>query len=501
MIYRNSLIGVLFVLISAQLEAHNPSEAKFVRAVSQTNLQKTVRELVGFGHRLGGTQSGNKSAAYISKKFLEYGYKPEIIEDPEKLTYSNHSWSLKVIRPKRLRGLIQYEWLAGYSPSVLSDTAELIFINNVDKIDEDQIRGNAVLLETNPSEEVYQKLVMAGAKCILNFQAHITSAYSNWAMISTLKETDNNPIPLYNISNASGNRLREELEDSVKITIRFSAKTTIKMGNPKTVVATLNGISDDYYIICAHGDSDSGGPGADDNASGVSAVLEIAKIFKSLVRTKKLPIPNYSIKFIIWGSECFSSSNYVKANADRLDKILGVINIDEVGIGKSRNCIYFEGNDVDHNSKLLTIFQQVGEDYVGKKGFWKESTTCPSQSGIETRSILSLLRELLGGYTLQGSTDSYVFLPKYLKELNVPSIEIPSITVFTAAWNKPNALIQTAGWNSKAWYGHPDTIIIDYSPYYHSSLDLPCFTTDKEPANMVWAVNVVGISLLRILWQ
>jgi len=60
---------------------------------------------------------------------------------------------------------------------------------------------------------------------------------------------------------------------------------------------------------------------------------------------------------------------------------------------------------------------------------------------------------------------------------------------------------QTRGWSSKAWKGHPDSVTIDYSPYYHSSLDIPVLTTDKEPAKMIWGAKSVGIALIRLLWQ
>ncbi len=474
----------VFVIISSIcivpfLKAQSSYEFKFISKVSQKRLQQTVHDLVKCGNRLGGTKSGDKAALFVFNKFKNYGFKPEMISDPQKLVYSNDDWQLQIEQPKRLIGLIQHEWLAGYSPSIKQDTVRLMFVKSIHDIDENRIGKGAVLIDQHPSEKMYDKLVDAGARCILCYVTVRSSAYSNWAMISTLKESNTNPIPVFNIPNIAGQRLREELGKGIYVSIRYSSKTTIAQGNPKTVIATLQGQTDKYYIVCAHGDSDSGGPGADDNASGESGVLEVARVLKTMMNSKALPPPKQSIRFIIWGSEYYSTSSYVKQHAKELKNILSVINYDEIGIGETRKCIYFEGNDVTHNYDLLKLFEKVGEEFVGRKGFWKEATTNPSQGG----------------------TDSYVFLPKYLNYLDVQKEKIPSITVFTAAWNEPKSMRQTRGWSSKAWKGNPDSVTIDYSPYYHSSLDIPVFTTDRQPEKMIWGVKAVGIALIRLLWQ
>lgn len=472
-------VPVFCACASLLLQAQSSNEENFFTKVSQKRLQQNVHDLVKCGNRLGGTKSGDKAALFLFNKFKSYGFKPEIVNDPPKLVYSNHTWQCQIEQPKRLRGLIQNEWLAGYSSSSKLDTVSLTFVKSIHDIDKKKICNSAVLIDQHPSEIMYEKLVDAGARCILSYVTVNSSAYSNWAMISTLKESDKNPIPVFNIPNSAGQRLRDELTKGIFVSIKYSSKTTIGQGSPKTVIASLQGQTDEYYIVCAHGDSDSGGPGADDNASGESGVLEIARILKTLVNRKTLPPPKQSIRFVVWGSEYYSAASYVKQHAKELKNILGVINYDEIGIGKTRKCIYFEGNDVPHNHNLLKLFEQVGEEYVGKNGFWKEATTNPSQGG----------------------TDSYVFLPEYLNHIDVPAEKIPSITVFTAAWNEPKSMLQTRGWSSKAWKGNPDSVTIDYSPYYHSSLDIPVFTTDKEPANMIWGVKSVGISLIRLLWQ
>ena len=464
--------------ITAALFSQERAERAFCTNVSQTRLLETVRDLVRLGPRTGGTKSGDLAARYVARKLKGMGFRPEVHEDDGLLTFSNIRWSLKVEEPRSLRKLIRNEWLGGYSPTVRKKAATLVFVPAPNDLKKGELEGNAVLLDELSNPKSYQRIVEAGGSCILLISPRLEGAYSKWAMISDLKASRDNPIPLFNLSYENGERLKKVLADSQRVVVSFSAQTIIQEGRPRTVITTLPGDSTAYYIVCAHGDSDSGGPGADDNASGVSGVLEIARNLKKLVQSKALTKPKFSIQFIVWGREIHSTEQYVNARAGELEKILGVINIDEIGTGATRDCLYFESNDVKHNEKLLRTLEAVGEQYVGKKGFWTESTTNPSQGG----------------------TDSYVFFPNYLRYLKVPEQKIPAVTVYTGAWNELKQLRQTEGWTSKAWKGHPDSVLVDYSAYYHSSLDIPELTTEREPHNMVGAVKAVGIALLRLAW-
>ncbi len=434
---------------------------------------------------MGGTVSGDQAAQYVLTRFKSFGLdarlpsvgQAELIAEPERLVFDNVSWTLKVSRPRKLRALIKNEWLAGFSPSVEKSKASLVYWID-EEIVEDSVRGKIVLTEKFVNPRLYEQMADMGAACILSYAPNLPHVYSSYAMITSLKASLKNPIPLYNISRTNGERLKTEVSKGI-VALEFSAKSEIEERSAKTVIATLQGTSDSYYIVCAHGDSDAGGPGADDNASGVSGVLEIARILSSLVRSGNLTKPFHTIKFVVWGSEYSSAEHYLRTNREDLEKIAGVMNFDEIGTGATRDCIYFESNDVPHNETLLRTFQMVGEDYVGKRGFWNEATTNPSQGG----------------------TDSYVFLSEHLNKLGLPQVKIPSTTIYTAAWNELRTIPQTEGWSARSWRGHPDSVTVDYSAYYHSSLDIPALTTEKEPFNMVWGVKAVGIALLRLAWE
>jgi hypothetical protein len=478
-ILKTFFVFLLTFLAAQAASSQNRKELDFARRVSQERLQQTVRDLVGFGNRQGGTRSGDKAVGYLVREFKRMGLKPEILEDPEKLTFTNDDWSIDVVQPARLKGVFANSWLAGFSPTSQRKNARLIRVPPDGDISNIDVDSAAVLVDLNNANGLYGRLAQRGAVCLLTWSEPKSKAYMNSAFIENLPARKDNPIPVFDISRSSARALLKTLNLKKAITIRFSTKTRIKKGRSKSVVATLAGRSGKYFIVCAHGDSDSGGPGADDNASGDSGVLEIARILSTMKRTEAIAMPDSSVKFIIWGSEYGSTENYVKTHSTQLANIVGVLNFDEIGTGATRNCIYFEGNDQRINQHLLKTLQRVGEDYVGKNSFWREATTNPSQGG----------------------TDSYVFLPNYLNRLGVPVVEIPAVTVYTAAWQEPKSLFQAREWRTKAWKGPQDSVSIDYSLYYHSSMDTPAMTTDREPFDMVWGVKAVGIALLRLNWH
>jgi hypothetical protein len=96
---------------------------------------------------------------------------------------------------------------------------------------------------------------------------------------------------------------------------------------------------DQKYILCAHYDSVSdstwNAPGADDNASGVAAVLEAARL---LSRYKTA----YTVLYAFWDGEEMStagSSVYAKEARARGDSILGVINLDMIGFDSNNDSV------------------------------------------------------------------------------------------------------------------------------------------------------------------
>lgn len=457
----------------AQAPTPNPAEEAFAAAVDEARLRRIVRELVELGPRMGGTPSNEQSATYLADQFRGLGLAVGVAEDPPKLAYWQDGWAVEF----EDGSTIESAWPMGYSPSVPAPrTGRLLVVADLRKATPSKEWRGRVIYTPGDVGGAYSTIVTSGhlPLAILSSAPNDPPRYLDWSRITSLPARANHPFPGFNVSYLDGRTLAAAAEAGRSV--RISLASHVREGRPRTVLATLPGREPDkYYLVCAHGDSDSGGPGADDNASGVSTVLEIARVYAALVKAGQVPQPRYSIKFAIWGSEYHSTEAFIAREGENLRNAQAVINFDQTGTGAERDAIYFESNDVPWNEALLRTFERVAGDYAGRHGFWTEYTTNPSQGG----------------------TDSYAFLPKQYKGRGVTTLPIPATTIYTAAWDALAELPQTPGWESKG-VADPKNLTIDYSLYYHSSGDTPENTTEREPQNMVRAVKVTGLVLLRL---
>src|SRR3954452_19093262 len=98
----------------------------------------------------------------------------------------------------------------------------------------------------------------------------------------------------------------------------------------ETLVATIPGTdpaAGDIVFSC-HLDHEK--PGANDNASGCAANLEIARALKTLIDTKRIPPPVRTIRFI-WPSEMTGTIAYLAKYPEIASRIRAAVHLDMVG--------------------------------------------------------------------------------------------------------------------------------------------------------------------------
>ncbi|HKY33145.1 MAG TPA: M28 family peptidase, partial [Candidatus Polarisedimenticolia bacterium] len=451
------------------------AEREVAARVSREQALAFVRELVALGPRMGGTPSGDRAAESVARRLAALGLSVERIDDPETPFHVEHSWSASL--PE---GSLPSAWPYGFSPSLPESVLPLALPATLEvPPGPGHPAAGAAVIVPRRSPGAYARAVERGARAVLVDPGEEPGRFTDWAPILELPEGEGRaPIPVFAFSARDGRRLREAAgrpEPSVTLSLR----STIGKGRPRTVLATLPGAGargGEIILVCAHGDSDSGGPGADDNASGVAALVEVARALSWAAAAGLLPGSRPAVRFAVWGAEIHSSRAYAASRPGEMARHAAVINYDQAGTGAERDALYYEGNDVPWNEPLLRTLEQVARDHAGEPGFWAVHTSVPT----------------LGG------TDAYVFLPREHKGMGIVAERIPSTTIYTSAWDAPTLLDQTPGWTSAGW-PERGKLFVDYSKYYHSSGDRPEVTTEAEPYNMERCARLAALGIMRLM--
>ena len=110
----------------------------------------------------------------------------------------------------------------------------------------------------------------------------------------------------------------------------FTAVAGTQTVTSANIVAVKKGTSSQEILVGAHYDSSDAGPGADDNASGVAVMLEVAK----LLMGAKTP---YTIRFVAFGAEesgLLGSIAYLnQMSQDEIQNVIVMVNLDSVVAG------------------------------------------------------------------------------------------------------------------------------------------------------------------------
>ncbi len=114
-----------------------------------------------------------------------------------------------------------------------------------------------------------------------------------------------------------------------RLRVRIQARSVLEAATSQNVIADLPGLEPSLpsIVLSAHHDTQANNVGADDNASGVVALLELARILR------QVGPPLRSLRFISFGTEeqlSVGSAAYVRKHADEMARIGLVINFDSV---------------------------------------------------------------------------------------------------------------------------------------------------------------------------
>jgi len=307
------LVALALASLWAQGGLGAPVEDPGARAFSH------VVALTAAGPRVAGSPAERRAVEYVAGHLRGLGYRVEVL-DFSFPHFEVREVSLEVTSPLRLRLTPR---VLHYSPStegLLTASLAAAGRGLPEDFREADVRGKVALVERGniPFFEKAENAARAGARAVVVYN-HEPGSFSG-----TL--TRPSAIPAVALSREEGLRLRSLLQQGpVVVALRVSTSLEIRVS--WNVVASLAGRSGARVLLGAHVDSVEGSPGANDNASGVAAALEAARLLRS-------PTPPWTVEVAAFGAEeggLFGSAAYARSERGR--GLSAMLNLDMVGVG------------------------------------------------------------------------------------------------------------------------------------------------------------------------
>ncbi|MFX0555960.1 M28 family peptidase [Maribacter sp. CXY002] len=204
-------------------------------------------------------------------------------------------------------------------------TAEVI---DLDQNENTNLKGKIGFTE-NSAGLYYNKLVKEGALGIITYNNPLyLQPEKNQTSIQFRSLPPREETKLWGI--ALSYKAKEKLKsflDKGKTEVRVNIQTKIYPSEELTVVASITGKTNpkERLVLSAHIQE----PGANDNATGVGAQLEIATLAAKLLKNKSVEL-NRTLTFL-WGDEIISTRRYIQEDAERSKGIKWGISLDMVG--------------------------------------------------------------------------------------------------------------------------------------------------------------------------
>ena len=306
---------------SPNSNASSAFDNKIIKKISADNMYNTIA-LLSEQPRAAGTNGELRGATYIKGKFEEYGYETEL--QPFKFheaVRNNVSGTLEIggqdLKPYAVSG--------SYSDEV---KAEVIHVGKaIAGTVPDAVKGEIALIERGDItfvEKIHNVLDKGAVGVIF---------YNNSGTSNTFGQADyGQNIPVVSINRAQGLALVEQLEAGPKTAYLKVTGSGMVEKTSYNVIAKMkphkNKDTGQVVMIGAHHDSVPGGPGANDDASGVSAVLELARVMADM------PIDT-ELRFVTFGAEekgLLGSYHYAGTLSDKeADRIVAHFQMDMIG--------------------------------------------------------------------------------------------------------------------------------------------------------------------------
>lgn len=319
-------------------------------------------------HRMRGSRGFRAAADHILRQLRDYGISDStILQFPAdgKIFYGTQRsrptwdaefaelWELRQNNGEWSRHIRLASWEA-MPVSLAQDSesgeasAELVDVGNGTSEGDYQgkdVRGRLVLVAAQPGAVAQLAVERFGAVGIVSYAQNQRTAWwgenenlVRWGHLDTFARK---PTFAFMISLKQARSFRQRLAQGEEIRLQALVKAGKHDGSYEVVTATIPGAdpklrSEEIAFSC-HLDHQR--PGANDNASGCVAILEVARTFRKLISEGRIAPPARTIRFI-WPPEIEGTLALLNAKPEITARIKAVIHMDMVGGGPETKAIF-----------------------------------------------------------------------------------------------------------------------------------------------------------------
>ena len=361
------LISVNSVVANGEMLLPDSTIAALAQEISGETAKRNL-EFLARHHRMRGSRGFHAAAEHIVEQLHAYGLKDARIEQfpaDGKIFYGTQRsrppwdaefaelWELHDSGTTSERRLRIASWDA-MPISLAQDsesgevTADLVHIG-AGTSERDyavvDVRGKLVLTSSQPEAVVPLAIKAHGAVGIISYAQNQRTAWYGedenlvrWGHLDTFSP---NPTFAFMLSLKQAREFQTRLLRGERVRLKATVRAGKHAGSYELVTATIPGadpnLRNEEIVFSCHLDHQR--PGANDNASGSVAILEVARTFSKLIREQKIAPPARTIRFI-WPPEIEGTITYLNARPEIAARIKAAIHMDMVGGGPETKAIF-----------------------------------------------------------------------------------------------------------------------------------------------------------------
>nr|MDQ3804354.1 M28 family metallopeptidase [Acidobacteriota bacterium] len=207
------------------------------------------------------------------------------------------------------------------------------------------VRGKLVLTSSQPGVAARLAVEKYGAAGLVSYAQNQRTAWwgedenlVRWGHLDTFARV---PTFAFMVSLKAARALQQRLARGERVHLRAAVRAGQHAGSYDVLTASVPGsdprLKDEEVAFSCHLDHQR--PGANDNASGSVAILEVARTFAKLIREGRIERPRRTLRFI-WPPEIEGSLAYLNARPEVARRIKAVVHMDMVGGGPETKAIF-----------------------------------------------------------------------------------------------------------------------------------------------------------------